>query len=84
MKILVIGNGGREHAMAWRLAQSPRVQTVYVAPGNAGTATALAANPSDCDGGYANAIAASGALTCSTPVSSRPRGSARLTRKKSG
>jgi len=38
MKILVIGNGGREHALAWRLAQGPKVQKVYVAPGNAGTA----------------------------------------------
>ena len=38
MKVLVIGGGGREHALAWRLAQSPRVQVVYVAPGNAGTA----------------------------------------------
>ncbi|NYT37126.1 phosphoribosylamine--glycine ligase [Allopusillimonas soli] len=38
MKILVIGGGGREHAMAWRLSRSPRVQTVYVAPGNGGTA----------------------------------------------
>ncbi|MGA7594886.1 MAG: phosphoribosylamine--glycine ligase [Gallionella sp.] len=38
MKILVIGSGGREHAMAWRLAQGARVQKVYVAPGNAGTA----------------------------------------------
>jgi len=38
MKILVIGSGGREHALAWRLAQSPRVQKVLVAPGNAGTA----------------------------------------------
>lgn len=38
MKILVIGGGGREHALAWKLAQSPRVQTVYVVPGNAGTA----------------------------------------------
>ena len=38
MKLLVIGSGGREHAMAWRLAQSPRVQKVYVAPGNGGTA----------------------------------------------
>jgi phosphoribosylamine--glycine ligase len=38
MKILVIGNGGREHAMAWRLAQGTKVQKVYVAPGNAGTA----------------------------------------------
>ena len=39
MKLLVIGSGGREHALAWRLAQSPKVNTVYVAPGNAGTAT---------------------------------------------
>src|SRR5688500_7450411 len=38
MKILVVGSGGREHAMAWRLAQSPRVSRVFVAPGNAGTA----------------------------------------------
>src|SRR5256886_12953207 len=38
MKLLVIGSGGREHAIAWKLAQSPRVQKVYVAPGNAGTA----------------------------------------------
>src|SRR3546814_17589517 len=38
MKLLVIGGGGREHALAWRLAQSPRIQTVYVAPGNGGTA----------------------------------------------
>ncbi len=38
MKILVIGSGGREHALAWRLVQSPKVQKVYVAPGNAGTA----------------------------------------------
>ena len=39
MKILVIGSGGREHALAWKLAQSPRVSEVIVAPGNAGTAT---------------------------------------------
>ena len=38
MKLLVIGAGGREHALAWKLAQSPRVQKVFVAPGNAGTA----------------------------------------------
>ncbi|MFA4914795.1 MAG: phosphoribosylamine--glycine ligase [Burkholderiaceae bacterium] len=37
MKLLVIGSGGREHALAWRLAKSPRVHKVYVAPGNAGT-----------------------------------------------
>jgi len=39
MKVLVIGAGGREHALAWKLAQSPRVSKVFVAPGNAGTAT---------------------------------------------
>jgi len=38
MKILVVGSGGREHALAWKLAQSDRVQMVYVAPGNGGTA----------------------------------------------
>ncbi len=38
MKLLVIGGGGREHALAWKLAQSPDVETVFVAPGNAGTA----------------------------------------------
>jgi phosphoribosylamine--glycine ligase len=38
MKVLVIGGGGREHALAWKLAQSPKVQTVFVAPGNGGTA----------------------------------------------
>ncbi len=39
MKLLVIGSGGREHALAWKLAQSPGVKKVYVAPGNGGTAT---------------------------------------------
>ena len=39
MKILVIGNGGREHALAWKLKQSPRVEQLFIAPGNPGTAT---------------------------------------------
>ncbi len=38
MKVLVVGNGGREHALAWKLGQSPKVKKVFVAPGNAGTA----------------------------------------------
>ena len=38
MKLLVIGSGGREHALAWRLAQTPGIQVINVAPGNAGTA----------------------------------------------
>ena len=39
MNILIVGNGGREHALAWKLRQSPRTDELYVAPGNAGTAT---------------------------------------------
>ncbi len=39
MKILVVGSGGREHALAWKAAQSPKVETIFVAPGNAGSAT---------------------------------------------
>src|SRR5690554_844030 len=39
MNILIIGNGGREHALAWKVAQDPRVQKVFIAPGNAGSAT---------------------------------------------
>ena len=39
MNILILGSGGREHALAWKCAQDPRIEKVYVAPGNAGTAT---------------------------------------------
>ena len=38
MRVLIIGGGGREHALAWKVARSPRVTAVHVAPGNAGTA----------------------------------------------
>lgn len=38
MRILIVGGGGREHALAWKVTQSDKVETVYVAPGNAGTA----------------------------------------------
>lgn len=41
LSILLVGNGGREHAIAWRLAQSPSVKTIFVAPGNGGTAAGL-------------------------------------------
>jgi len=50
MNVLLLGGGGREHAMAWRLSQSPLCQTLFVAPGNAGTgeyATNLAIDPND-------------------------------------
>jgi phosphoribosylamine--glycine ligase len=55
MKILVIGNGGREHALAWKAAQSPLAETVFVAPGNAGTALEpalqnVAISPTDIEG----------------------------------
>ena len=39
MKILILGSGGREHALAWKIAQSEMVSEVFVAPGNAGTAS---------------------------------------------
>src|SRR3989338_781576 len=38
MNVLIIGSGGREHALAWKVAQSPKVKQIWVAPGNAGTA----------------------------------------------
>lgn len=39
MKLLLLGSGGREHALAWKIAQSPRIEKLYIAPGNAGTGT---------------------------------------------
>lgn len=53
MKVLVIGGGGREHAMVWKIAQSPKVKKIFCAPGNAGTvgkATNVAISASDIEG----------------------------------
>ncbi len=53
MKVLVVGGGGREHALVWKIAQSPQVETIYCAPGNAGIAdlaTCLPIEPEDLDG----------------------------------
>lgn len=49
MNVLVLGSGGREHALAWKLAQSEQVGTVFVAPGNAGTATEAGVQNADID-----------------------------------
>ena len=72
MKLLVIGSGGREHALAWKLAQSPRVSEVIVAPGNAGTAREakcrnVAAKVTDIDGLLALAQDEAVALTVVGP-----------------
>ena len=72
MKLLVIGSGGREHALAWKLAQSPRVTEVLVAPGNAGTAHEakcrnVAVKVTDIDGLFALAQDEAVALTVVGP-----------------
>ena len=53
MKVLVVGGGGREHALVWKIAQSPVVDAIYAAPGNAGTgehADCVAIGAEDIDG----------------------------------
>ena len=72
MKVLVVGGGGREHALAWRAAQSPDVERVYVAPGNAGTARVdgvenIAIAASDLDGLIGFAREKGDALTIAGP-----------------
>ncbi len=72
MKVLVIGSGGREHALAWKLAQSPRVEEVLLAPGNAGTAREarcrnVAVKATDIDGLLALARAEGVGLTVVGP-----------------
>ena len=72
MKVLVIGSGGREHALAWKLAQSPRIAEVLVAPGNAGTAHEpkcrnVAVNATDLDALLALVVAEGVAVTVVGP-----------------
>ena len=58
MNILIIGSGGREHALAWKAAQSPLAEKVYVAPGNAGTALEPSIENVDIDSGDFDALKA--------------------------
>jgi phosphoribosylamine--glycine ligase len=79
MKLLVIGSGGREHALAWKLAQSPRVSEVLVAPGNAGTAREnkcrnVDINATDLDALLALVVSESVALTVVGPEGPLVRG----------
>ena len=72
MKVLIVGGGGREHALAWKAAQSNKVDKVYVAPGNAGTAREdkvrnVAVSPDDIDGLAALAKAENVGLTIVGP-----------------
>ena len=67
MKLLVIGSGGREHALAWKLAQSPRVREVLVAPGNAGTAREPRCRNVDINATDLDALAAAGATAVVQP-----------------
>ena len=77
MRVLVIGNGAREHAIAWKLHSSPRVSEVFTAPGNAGTAQLgvnLDVQPTDVEGLVAAAHAHSIDLTVVGPETSLEAG----------
>ncbi len=79
MKVLVIGSGGREHALAWKVAQSPRVTEVHVAPGNAGTALEprvrnVGIEAEDLDGLVRHALAEQVGLTIVGPEGPLVRG----------
>jgi len=50
VNVLVVGSGGREHALSWKLSQSPKVDTVFTAPGNGGTENNVSINVDDLDG----------------------------------
>jgi Phosphoribosylamine-glycine ligase len=50
VNVLVIGSGGREHALSWKLSQSDKVETVFTAPGNGGTENNISINVDDLDG----------------------------------
>ena len=56
LRILVIGGGGREHALCWRLAQSPLVENIFVAPGNGGTAGTRITNVSIAAEDFSNLV----------------------------
>lgn len=49
LRVLIVGDGGREHALAWKLSQSPRVDIVFVAPGNGGTAAGASSKIQNAD-----------------------------------
>jgi phosphoribosylamine---glycine ligase len=77
MKILVIGGGGREHSLVWKIAQSPRVKKIYCAPGNAGIARLATCVPiaaDDVDGLFAFAVEKSVDLTVVGPEAPLEKG----------
>jgi phosphoribosylamine--glycine ligase len=85
MKVLVIGGGGREHALAWKIARSPGVETIYAAPGNAGIAGVAECVPvgaGDLEGLCALAIEKGVDLTVVGPEAPLVAGIADLFRRK--